>query len=212
MSYERIQSAIQVHLAEFSTLRQELLEVLKWRDQLVLLSLGISGALFSFAFSGEHTATMSTFRRLALYLVAPLAAVIGSLWLVSAWRIARIGMYIRDQLAPKVNQLLVSSGGEHGSAFDLLGWESSAERLEYKWPRRLCEWIGLLSAFVLPGVVAQFVIFSETAGSLGQRVRELDSPTMFCFNCALIGSSLALFLLHLYLGKIPRPSSTVLRS
>jgi hypothetical protein len=51
MTNDQIQLAVQVHLAEFSALRQEMVEMIKWRDQLVFLSLGISGTLISFALS-----------------------------------------------------------------------------------------------------------------------------------------------------------------
>jgi hypothetical protein len=88
MAADRPQLAIQVHLAEFSALRQEILEVLKWRDRLVFLSLGISGTLFSFAFSaGTVAVSDGPSRETALYLVAPLGAIIGGLWYVNTLRI-----------------------------------------------------------------------------------------------------------------------------
>ncbi len=214
MSYDRVQFAIQAHLAEFSALRQELLEMLKWRERLVFLSLGISGTLFSFAFSAEqHADATAMSRRLALYLVPPLASAIGALWLVNTWRIRRIGVYIRDELRPKLNQLLSTHpSDEHALAFEVFSWEGSAERLMHKWARRLCEWIVLLSAFVLAGVVAQFLIIFEKGGSLKQRLTQLDSPTMFFFNCLVLAASLLLFLHHLGVGRSLRASSALMPS
>jgi hypothetical protein len=63
-----------------------------------------------------------------LYLVTPLAAVLGGLWQVNAMRTYRIGIYIRDALAPKLNDLLRNStGAARVSSFEVLAWESSAE-------------------------------------------------------------------------------------
>jgi hypothetical protein len=107
MPTDQIQLAVQAHLAEFSALRQELLDILKWRDGLIFVSLGTTGALFSFAFSTDsHSGCPVPSRQAALYLVAPLATIIGGLWLGNAWRTYRIGKYIRDVLSPKLNTLI----------------------------------------------------------------------------------------------------------
>ena len=206
-----IQPALQTHLTEFSEVRQEINERLKGVDRLPFLSLGISWALISFALSGGGAVALSDLRRLALYLVPSLATVTGAAWLFKTRKIGQLGVYIRDQLRPKVNQLVGSSEESHASRFEVLEWESSDERLTHNWMTRLCEWIPLLSAFVFSGAVAQVLILLQKTGTLSQRFPQLESKTMFCVNCLLIAGSLFLFVLHLVIGRAPKPKSKVFR-
>jgi hypothetical protein len=72
MGDDELQLAIQTHLAEYGALRQEMLEMIKWREQIVFLSLGISGALLSFSFSSDQNASNGLVsRHIALYRLAP---------------------------------------------------------------------------------------------------------------------------------------------
>ncbi|PYV69821.1 MAG: hypothetical protein DMG96_33005 [Acidobacteria bacterium] len=195
--------AVQVHLSEYSALRQEILEMIKWRERLVFLSLGISGALFSFAFSADRAVPgplMS--RRMALYVVPPLAGAIGGLWMVNARRIYRISVYIRDVLAPKLNDLLSQpTATRRATTFEFLTWESSRERVMHKWSRRLLEWVVLLAAFVLTGAVAQYLLIMDQTGRFIDRVRKIEGPLWFSVNCAVVLVSFLLFVGHLWVGK-----------
>jgi len=204
MTNDQVQLAVQIHLAEFSALRQEMLEMIKWRDQLVFLSLGISGTLISFAFSdkGEVSSLMS--RRMALYLVSPLATTIGALWLVIAARIYRIGVYIGDVLAPALNELISTP-----PSLEVFKWQSSGHRLMKKWHRRLLEWVVLLCAFVFAGVVAQYIIVSNQLGPLCSRLLIVESPVWFALNCFLLLVSFLMFANHLLLGRRQVGSSVI---
>ncbi len=182
--------------------------MLKWRERLVFLSLGISGALFSFAFSAEQPNSAIASRRLALYLVTPLASAIGWLWLVNAQRIYRIGVYIRDVLRPKINVILASYlTGEPIAAFQAFDWEASTQRIMHKWSRRVLEWVVLLAAFVLTGLVAQLLIVGEQGGSLRQRLGHVERPVFFYVNWLALGVTLGLFINHLAVGRKHRASS-----
>jgi hypothetical protein len=203
MTNEQIQLAVHVHLAEFSALRQEMLEMIKWRDQLVFLSLGISGTLISFAFSEQDRVISLMSRRMALYLVSPLATTIGALWLVIAARIYRIGVYIGDVLAPALNELISTP-----SSLEVFGWQSSSHRLMKKWHRRLLEWAVLLCAFVFAGVVAQYIILSNQSGPLVTRLRMIESRVWFAINCFLLAVSFLMFANHLLLGRKQVPPSS----
>jgi hypothetical protein len=204
MTIDQIQLAVQVHLAEFSALREEMLEMIKWRDQLVFLSLGISGTLISFAFSDQDKASSLMSRRMALYLVAPLATTIGGFWLVIAARIYRIGVYIGDVLTPALNELISTP-----APLEVFGWQSSGQRLMKKWRRRLLEWFVLLCAFVLAGLVAQYIIVSNQTGPLWSRLRTVESPVWFLLNCFLLLLSFLMFGNHLLLGRKQAGSSAI---
>jgi hypothetical protein len=156
---------LQVYLAEYSALRQELLETVKWRDRLVFLSLGVSGALFSFVFTSGNSSHALLSSRTALYLIAPLAAEIGGLYIVIQRRIYQMGIYFRTKLAPNVDGLLTESDAPAVPTFEAFIWEFADRRAELKWWRILIEWFLLVSAFSLSGVLAQFVIYLPRTGA-----------------------------------------------
>lgn len=161
MASDRLQLVFQAHLAEYSALRQELLELVKWRDRLVFLSLGVSGALFSFALTAGDPPGSSKFSRyMALHLIAPLAFEFGGLYIVAQRRIYRIGIYFREVLVPKVDGLLAYPEAPSDIAmFQAFRWELPANREPLTWKRRLVEWFVLISAFSLSGVMGQLLIW-----------------------------------------------------
>jgi len=203
MVSDRLKLAVQAHLAEYVALRQEMLEMIKWRERLVFFSLGISGALFSFAFSSDpNTLQSPSSRRLALYVIAPLAAAVGYLWLVNAQRIYRIGVYIRDSLAVKVNGLLAEPGPAGPTAmFEAFSWESSTHRVMNKWSRRVLEQVVLHLTFVFAGFVAQYFIITDQQGPFLDRVRAVEHPLWFWSNCVWVIASFVLFIRHFSLGR-----------
>jgi len=180
--------AVQVHLAEFSALRDEQLELIKWRETLIFYSLAISGALFSFAFSSSVNNPEALSPRLALYLVAPLASVIGGLWMSSTWRIRRIGLYVRDIIAPGLNSILRSldSGDQQSTVAGVFDWQSSSHRNFREWPRFLFEWMVLSTSFVLSGATAQLILLRGTTGNPYERVTQIDFPWFYVMNWVLI--------------------------
>jgi hypothetical protein len=211
MRPEVMKLAFQAHMAEYTALRQEMLEMIKWRDRLVFSSLGISGALISFSLSSSSSVQPdATPRRLALYLVAPLSSVIGGLWFVNSWRIHRIGAYFRDVLAFRVNSLLVSgSDPPPPAAVEVLSWEISAQRLQHKWSRRVAEWLTLVVSFVMTGFIAQFLILRTQPGPLWQRIWHIEMPAVFLVSCAMLAACGALLLHHLLIGRTYRSVSTI---
>ncbi|HJQ34937.1 MAG TPA: hypothetical protein VJ866_22500 [Pyrinomonadaceae bacterium] len=181
--------AIQAHLEEFSALRAELLELIKWRENLIFFSLAISGALFSFAFSSQSSNSAESLSpKLALYLVSPLASVIGGLWMTNTWRIRRIGLYIRDVTTPRLNAALESfdSKVHMGGVIKVFEWQASSHRIFYQWPRLLFEWMVLVTTFVLSGVTAQLILLRNTQGSIIQRIAQLDFPMFYVIDWALV--------------------------
>lgn len=135
------------------------------------------------------------------------------MWLVNAQRIYRIGVYIRDVLAARINDLLAEPGATGPTAmFDVFGWESSSQRVINKWSRRFLEWVVLLSAFVFAGVVAQYVIIADQHGRLLDRVRGVENPLWFLANCVLVLVSLALFVRHFSFGRKNKGSPGIIQS
>jgi len=177
--------------------------MIKWRDQLVFVSLSIAGALFSFAFSSNAPQNSTVSRQLALYLIAPVCSATGGIWLVNAWRINRIGSYIRDVIRPRVNALLAPiSLADIAARYEVLGWEVSSERVARKWSRRFLEWIILLTSFVFTGAAGQLLILSLAKGStIRQRLASLEMPHLFVTNSLMLLGCLGFFVGHLLYGR-----------
>jgi hypothetical protein len=198
---ESRQLAVQIHLAEFSALRSEMLEIIKWREQLVFFSLGISGALFSFGLPSLSRQDVSP-SYLALYLIPPLGAAMEALWVANTLKINRIGKYIRDVLRKKLNDLLAGARTtEQRGALDVFAWEDSTERSLASLPRRLGYSVVLISAFVLAGAVAQVLVLAPQSGSIRQRFVAVHYPLLYSLNWAILLVTLATFLLYL---TVPR--------
>ena len=188
---------LQVHLAEYSALRNEALTLIKWRDSLVFISLSISGAIFSFVFSRplNNAGTNVT----ALYLVAPLSSIVGGLWMVNTWRIKRIGNYISEEISKKINMLLNSSGSNI-TEINIMQWESSNQRIKYKWNRRIIEWFVYLMTFIVSGILAQLLLLKSYTGSLKNQILELDFPGIYIMNCIMVIFGFVGLMVYLFKG------------
>lgn len=205
MSMNHDSLILQIHMEEYSALRAEILELIKWRDKLVFFSLAISGAMFSFAFTKSAPAeTPQFYPSLSLFLIPPLSCAVGGLWLVNTWRIYRIGVYIRDVLAFQVNKLLRTTDDPEirVNPDPVLDWQASQHRVMLYWLRRLFEWCILVMTFILSGIVAQYLLWHQTSGNLIQRIQSLTFPAFFITNCVILFICTIFFIRHLFGGRI----------
>lgn len=194
---------VQIHLAEYSALRAEMLSFMKWRDSIVFISLSISGAIFSFAFSHLGSSEQNTQTHwAALYLVAPLSTIVGGLWVVNGWKIMRISEYLEQEISPKLNILLRLSEPNHGFAVqqEVMQWESSDQKLRYKWKRRSIEWFIYLTTFVLTGTLSQLLLLRERDGTVYERIKNLEFPLLYITNNCMLLLTFCGFLAYLLKG------------
>ena len=168
---------IQVHLKEYSSLRDEIVTLINWGRNLVIVSLSISGAIFSFALNNQTYWS-------ALYLVVPLATLTGWLWIVRHWKTIEIGNYINKNLAPKINDLLNSQSDTQNK---VLEWEETSN-LKVKSNRkiRITEWLAYLMTFVGSGILSLIILLTKTTGSFYQRICDLEFPCFFIINSAVV--------------------------
>ncbi|HQS36564.1 MAG TPA: hypothetical protein PLC18_14205, partial [Sediminibacterium sp.] len=117
-------------------------------------------------------------RWLALYLVAPLSTLVGGLWMVNGWRINRIGKYLQDIIAVKINIILNSFVSINGlqPKIQTLEWESPNQRLKYKWQRRSIDWFIYLMTFVFSGFLSQILLLKDKTGSIITQISQLEFP------------------------------------
>jgi hypothetical protein len=88
-------SAVEVPLAEFSALRNELLQYLSMQWNTFVFQLTTTGIVFSFALTGKS--------RIGFLLIIPIVSyALGGRYLQNDRSIREIGIYIMDELSPRV--------------------------------------------------------------------------------------------------------------
>lgn len=201
---------LQVHLAEYNALRAESLELIKWRDSLVFISLGICGAIFSFQFSKEAADNLQI-KQGGFYLIAPLSSLIGGLWMVNTWRINRIGLYIGQILSNRISQLLSKPNSDSIlKQTPVFEWQTSNARLKYKWQRRIAEWLIYVATFIMPGILAQLLIYKNSRQIIAKRViYSLEFTEIFYLNWILIGMCSILFIYYLLNGFVQKKKKII---
>jgi hypothetical protein len=120
---------------------------------------------------------------------------------VAQRRIYRLGSYLRDRLAPKVNSLLAESEVSSVAMFGAFSWEFADWREKLGLWRYLMEGFVLISAFSFSGLVALGIIYS-VPGVLGSGWFML---ALLWVNWFAFVSSLLLFLRQLWLGREKSP-------
>ncbi len=111
MDEETRKRLIDINLTEFQKLKDEQIARIGFRDNLVYVTLGVLGAIVSFALTEAS--------RYSALLVLPFVSfVLGWTYLVNDERVSAIGRYIRRDLSDRVRALVPAQEAEH-----LFGWE-----------------------------------------------------------------------------------------
>ena len=111
MDRDTTKSLIDINLSEFQKLKDEQIARIAFRDNLIYVTLGVFGAIVSFALTDES-------RHPALLVLPLVSLVLGWTYLVNDEKVSAIGKYIRHDLSDRLHMLLGASG-----ATPLLGWE-----------------------------------------------------------------------------------------
>jgi hypothetical protein len=102
---------IDIHLAEFQKLKDEQVARIAFRDNLIYVTLGVFGAIMSFAITEKS--------RYPALLVLPLVSlVLGWTYLVNDEKVSAIGRYIRHDLGDRMAALFAP-----GDTHAFFGWE-----------------------------------------------------------------------------------------
>jgi hypothetical protein len=157
-----------VYLQEYDKLKAEQTQRIGFRDNLLYVTLGVFGAVLSFALDKPD--------RAHVLLVLPWTClVLGWTYLVNDEQISALGRYIRLELVPRVGQELQVSDTE---TLSILGWEI-AHRSDTRRKRRKIEQLiideitfvfsgiaGLIAFWVLAppsSLMIQILYFTELA-------------------------------------------------
>ena len=142
MSNEQQQQMLQVYLLEYEKLKEEQAQRIGFRDNLLYVTLGVFGAVVSFAVSDQTNSYA--------FLVLPwICIILGWTYLVNDQKISAIGQYIRDTLVLKIKKQTI-----HKNTESIFGWEI-AHRIDELRKRRKFEQLVIDEiTFVCSGVIA----------------------------------------------------------
>ncbi|MEV7980794.1 hypothetical protein [Streptomyces sp. NPDC086519] len=101
----------QLLLAEYQTIKDEQKARIGFRDNLLYVTLGVVAAVIAAAAQAKQASML-----LAL---PPVCVVLGWTYLVNDEKISAIGLYVRDELGPRLAQLAAAEGD-----FRTFGWEA----------------------------------------------------------------------------------------
>lgn len=146
-------------LEEYKVLKLEQLERIKIRDNLIYISLGVFGAIFSYAmYSGI---TNMGDRSLVLLLLPTVSLVLSWVYINNDEKVSHIGKYIRKELTPKIKELLDTDDSI------IFGWETY-HRSDYKRVTRKAMQVTIdIIAFAMPAVVSIYAYYTLNPDSSG---------------------------------------------
>lgn len=135
---------LSVYLQEYDKLKAEQIQRIGFRDNLLYVTLGVFGAVLSFALDKPD-------RSYALLVLPWVCLVLGWTYLVNDEKVSALGRYIRLELVPKVGKEMQISDTD---ALSVLGWEI-AHRSDARRKRRKIEQLIIDEiTFVVSGVTA----------------------------------------------------------
>lgn len=142
MNDEQKQQLLQVYLIEYEKLKEEQAQRIGFRDNLLYVTLGVFGAVVSFAVSNKTNSYA--------FLVIPWVCIIlGWTYLVNDQKISAIGQYIRQTLNDKLKEKTGYKDTE-----SIFGWEIAHRSDELRKRRKIEQLIIDEITFVCSGVIA----------------------------------------------------------
>ena len=141
MGDEQQPQMLQVYLQEYDKLKEEQAQRIGFRDNIIYVTLGLFGAVLSFALSNQTN-------YYALLVIPWICLILGWTYLVNDEKISAIGSYIRLTLAEKIKEETGYTDPE-----SIFGWEI-AHRSDRRRKRRKIEQLIIDEiTFVLSGIV-----------------------------------------------------------
>ncbi|MBD2445853.1 hypothetical protein H6G76_01535 [Nostoc sp. FACHB-152] len=140
------QEMLTVYLQEYSKLKDEQVQRIGFRDNLLYVTLALFGTVLALAI-GEKA------NPYALLVLPWVSLVLGWTYVVNDQKITAIGQYIRYTLVEKISTLACRAGADIGEIESIFGWEI-AHRSDKRRKRRKIEQLIIDEiAFVFSGIV-----------------------------------------------------------
>lgn len=135
-------AALQVLLAEYTCLKSEQAQRIGFRDNLLYVTLGVFGAVVSFAVSDPA-------HYYALLVIPWVCLILGWTYVVNDEKISSIGRYIRYTLVDKAKEHT-----SHEDLSTLFGWEIAHRSDKHRRRRKVQQLIVDEITFVVSGLIA----------------------------------------------------------
>ncbi|KPC88883.1 hypothetical protein ACIP29_18425 [Streptomyces coelicoflavus] len=144
----------QLLLAEYESVKGEQKARIGFRDNLLYVTLAVVAAVIA--------ATAQAKQPSMLLALPPVCVVLGWTYLVNDEKISAIGLYVRDDLGPRLAELAGGGGG-----FTTFGWEAYHRRDTRRRSRKAVQTVIDLTAFCVVPLAALIVFWSNgDAGGL----------------------------------------------
>ncbi|WP_189268451.1 hypothetical protein [Streptomyces fuscichromogenes] len=141
----------QLLLAEYQSVKDEQKARIGFRDNLLYVTLGVVAAVIAAAAQAKQASML-----LAL---PPVCVVLGWTYLVNDEKITAIGLYVRDELGPRLARLTSGDGD-----FDTFGWEAYHRTDVRRRTRKLIQALIDLTAFCAVPLAALVVFWAGRDG------------------------------------------------
>jgi hypothetical protein len=149
---ERDVTVGQLLLAEYQSVKDEQRARIGFRDNLLYVTLAAAAAVIAAAAQAKQPAML-----LAL---PPVCVVLGWTYLVNDEKISAIGLYVRDELGPRLAAQIHGAGG----AFTTFGWEAYHRRDMRRRSRKAVQCVVDLVAFCAVPLAALVVFWVSGDG------------------------------------------------
>lgn len=166
---------LDVYLQEYEKLKDEQVERIGFRDNLLYFTLGIYGAVLALALGEQKT----PYALYALLILPWVSLILGWTYLVNDQKITAIGRYIRYTLVEKVSELTGTADEGVEAVESIFGWEIAHRSDKRRKRRKLEQLIIDEIAFVASGIMALFTFWQlvPLAGK-AQELVKAQSPAM----------------------------------
>lgn len=147
---DRNEQTLQILMEEYRTLKAEQANRIGFRDNLLYVTLGLFGAIASFALSSDEN--------VPAFLVIPwVCIVMGWTYIVNDEKISAIGRYIRSALETRFAKLIGGAADDQ----PMFGWEIEHRTDSRRVSRKYLQLLVDLLTFVFSGLVALLLFWAS---------------------------------------------------
>lgn len=140
---DRNEQTVQILLEEYRTLKAEQGNRIGFRDNLLYVTLGLFGAISSFALSNKDSYS-------ALLVIPWVCVIMGWTYIVNDEKISAIGRYVRSKSEKRISALIGGAADDQ----KLFGWEIDHRTDPRRISRKYLQLFVDLLTFVFSGLVA----------------------------------------------------------
>jgi hypothetical protein len=153
MAKSKNEYLMEIYLIEYEKLKQEQIQRISIRDNLIYANL--------IAITGVVSVVVSDIARIPVLLVLPIVCItLGWTYLTNDAKISASGRYIRTIFSDKVRKLIQSDDPA------LFGWEIATRLDKRRRGRKIIQFFVDEFVFIIPGIIAILIFWQSTSATL----------------------------------------------